>query len=206
MGVLDSLTPQQQTALKFGVPAVAAFALISTWQKKNQPADGDAAAGTPSGVLTGGFAMPSTDAIGTGQLADFESTITQRINDLGVGFEEVRLSIPTSYAPTPAPASEDRATFPAPPAPAPAACPPPPAPGIAGEVIIGHLDAPGGGCWYFTNFGGVFNMGGAPFKGSAVPYRMGPGYENPPRYVVSYEPLGAGYRLTSNRGEHYDFP
>lgn len=221
MGLLDRFTPQQKQLAVIGVPAVAAFALIS---KIGKPAAADASNSEDAGPAgSSGWTMPSTDAIGTGQLAEFESLVTARLNDLSVKTEETGIytgsltdqlagqisglsqQFSTLSAPPPPPAE----TYPAPPpvvAPAPV-CPAAPAPGIPGEVVIKRLDAPGGGCWYITNFGGVYAMAGAPFKGSCVgACRTGPGYEDPPRYMVDAANLGSGYQMWSNRGEHYAFP
>lgn len=116
------------------------------------------------------------------------------------------ISIPVSLEPITVPKPSMPPTTPEPP---PADCPMPPAgfPGAPGEVIIKKLPAPGGGCWWITNLGGVANTGGAPFKGSAISHRMGPGYETPPRFIVDAVVLGKGYRLVSNYpGQTYDFP
>ncbi|MGH9042669.1 MAG: hypothetical protein ACRDZ3_20835 [Acidimicrobiia bacterium] len=82
-------------------------------------------------------------------------------------------------------------------------------PGIPGEAIITRLDAPGGGCWYITNYGGVAAVGGASFRGNPLQNgnegRIGPGYENPPRYIVSAYTSGPGYVMVSNRNETYRY-
>jgi len=219
MGVLDQLSPQQKQWAMIGIPVVAAFALIS---KIGRPANAsNSEDATPSG--TSGFTMPSTDAIGTGQLAEFESLVTSRLNDLSVKTEESGIytgsltdqlagqisGLSQKVATLSAPPASPAETYPAPPPPAAAACSPP-SWGISGEVTIAHLQAPGGGCWYISNWGGVHASGGAPFKGSCLEggnkCRIGPGYENPPRYITSAANLGAGYQMWSNRGENYGFP
>lgn len=216
--LLEQLPGGQQKAVMIGVPVVAVFALIATIRKpKVTPAAADA---KPAGIS--GFVMPSTDAIGTGQLAEFESLLTARINNLSVQTDDLATGVgslsvlvanppalPIPLPPPPAPAPE---YTPAPPPvqAAPAPCSPPAGwPGLSGEMIIKRLDAPGGGCWYITNFGGVANVGGAPNRGSCLANnnacRMGPGYENPPRYVVDAANSGSGYVMYSNRGEVYTF-
>lgn len=207
MPLLESLSPQQRQILMYGAPVVGVFALMSALGK-NQEAD------TPAAVTgTTGYTMPSTDAIGTGQLSDFESLVTARLQTLGATVEQNRLlslippANPAPPAPPSAPADDGPAWTPSP-APPPV-CPAPPSgwPSAPGEMIIKRLDAPGGGCWWFSNLGGVANMGGAPFLGSASGYRMGPGFESPPRYIVDVVPSGRGYRMISNyAGQTYDFP
>lgn len=221
MGLLDRFSPEQQQLLKLGVPAVAAFALITTLRKPSATPTGsgtDATAanasnsGAPASFGSAGVVMPSTDAIGTGQLADFESSVTGLLNQLAVGIDtnsnliaSIPAPIPTPPAPAPAPAPEQ---VPTPPPPAPPACQPPAGwPSLPGEVMIKRLDAPGGGCWYFSNFGGVAAVGGAPFKGAAINNRFGPGFEKPPRYAIDAVNLGSGYRIISNyAGQNYDYP
>lgn len=66
MGLLDNLSDQQKKLLMFGVPLVGGAVIIS---KLRQPPAAPATT-PPSGVT-----MPSTDAIGAGQLADFETSI-----------------------------------------------------------------------------------------------------------------------------------
>lgn len=127
----------------------------------------------------------------------------------------------------PSPVQPSTPVVPAQPAPAPV--PPPPAPGpapapvaprppavtnlppdmlqkiqAAGEQIISSLIDPNtGGTWWLGSKGGVFNVGGAPFFGSARPF----GFDDPNvRRAVQIVPLGRGYRVVSSRGENYDFP
>ncbi len=78
MPLLQNLSPGQRQAVIFGGPVVAAFALISVLQKRNQGTPTT----TPTTGGTGALLAPSTDAIGTGQLADFESTVTGAITQL----------------------------------------------------------------------------------------------------------------------------
>lgn len=62
--MLDTMPPAQKMALLVGVPAVAAVVLVQKLRPAPEPA---AAAPTPVGV------MPSTDAIGSGQLSEFSN-------------------------------------------------------------------------------------------------------------------------------------
>lgn len=206
--MFESLTPEQRQLLMYGAPVAGVFALVSVFRKPAVAPAVPTATGAPD------YTTPSTDAIGTGQLSDFESLITARLQQLGSQITQGQTYPPPTLppalppVPNPSPVPHDNAPNPVPPSPAPTGCPQPPAgwPGVAGETILGRLDAPGGGCWWFSNYGGVANMGGAKLLGSASGYRMGPGYENPPRYIVGFQPLGRGYRLISNRNENYDFP
>lgn len=221
MGFLDQFTPAQQKAVMIGAPVVGVFALISHFRKPAAaPAAPTGTVGDPAALVGGtgsiGSVMPSTDAIGTGQLADFESSLTGLLNGLSVQVQDQTNLLttpppappppPTTPAPAPTPAAETApAPTPPPVNPTHVCAPPPGWPGAPGEVIIKRLDAPGGGCWYISNLGGVANVGGAPFKGAAIGNRMGPGFENPPRYIVDATVSGNGYVLFSNRGEKYDY-
>lgn len=215
MDFLKRLSPAQRQMLTLAVPVVAVFALISTLARRGQPA---AAEPSPAPVTgsTAAFTMPSTDAIGVGQLSEFESLLTGRVNALGIQVEETGLLITSALTPPPAPPvpaapppPAPAETYPAPPPPAPQPAPCPAFPDELrarmnpGEQLIGQLPAPDGGCWYFSDYGGVFALGGAPFYGSARPYNVGPPTD---RRIGRYNPLGRGYQLWSTWGEHYDFP
>jgi hypothetical protein len=209
MGLLDRVDPAQRQLLMIGAPVVAVFAFVAS-RKSATTAATDAATAAAAG--TSGWTMPSTDAIGTGQLADYESLVTGRLNDLSTQVGTQTALIANPPAPQVAPPAPAPEMTPAPPpiVAAPPVCSPPAGwPGLAGEVIITRLLAPGGGCWYITNYGGVANVAGAPQRGSCLANnnqcRMGPGYENPPRYVVSAVNNGSGYTMYSNKGETYNF-
>jgi hypothetical protein len=81
-GFLERLKPWQRNALMIGVPAVAVLALM---RRRSAPAAG-AVQGPPIGT-------PSTDAIGVGQLAEFESGVSQSIFKLGTIIEQLRASM-----------------------------------------------------------------------------------------------------------------
>lgn len=116
------LSDSQFTMVKFGVPVVAVFALSSAYGKKREA---EAAAAKPpvAGGLIPASPLPSTDAIGVGQLAEFESGVTSALTQLTetVGY----LVDNQQKAPAPAPAPATAPTYVAPPPPPP---PPPPAP------------------------------------------------------------------------------
>lgn len=197
-----------------GAPLVGLFAVLSLRGKGAS----DEPAGPPT---TGGVILPSTDAIGVGQLAEFESLVTARLNDQSTMIAEGQLAssfpaYPTYDAPAPSP------TFEAPsPTPSPTASTPAPSrPGEcssfpadlrarmhAGEYPIGPLNSrSGSGCWYASNYGGVFAYG-APFYGSGFgAYGIGP--PNDRRIVaIRANPNHAdAYELISERGESYRFP
>lgn len=83
MGVLDRFTPGQRTALMVGVPSVAGLVLIQKLRGGTAPAaePDPAAAADPTGTITGTY-MPSTDAIGTGELSSIVSGITDTLTGL----------------------------------------------------------------------------------------------------------------------------
>ncbi len=76
---LEKLSPTQRQALMFGVPAVALVALGVRMGKRDAPAEEET---TPPPT---GYLAPSTDAIGVGQLADFESKLKDYIDHLFTG-------------------------------------------------------------------------------------------------------------------------
>lgn len=77
---LDSLSPAARQGLMIGVPIVAVFAFMAARSNNaSEPVDEEA----PSAAMPAGLTPEySTDAIGTGQLASFESSITDRLNAL----------------------------------------------------------------------------------------------------------------------------
>lgn len=122
---------------------------------------------------------------------------------------------PTVPAPPPAEQVAPKPPPPPPPAPEPGelvatnTCPPFPSEirekMNPGETIIGVLHAPNGGCWYASNYGGVFALGGAPFYGSARPYNVGPPVERRITTIVRNDKAPRGYMLISQWGEQYRF-
>lgn len=74
----------------------------------------------------------------------------------------------------------------------------------AGERIVGFALAPGGGGYYWTNKGGVANVGGAPFAGSA----LDPGVMQGGQRTFderSFTVVPGGYVLRATSGEGYGF-
>lgn len=88
-----ALSPQQRQLLMFGAPVVAVFALISVLSKRNAPAEANATASGPPVGYTLPVA-PSTDAIGVGQLSQWEDLIGARIEELGAALNEQVAAIP----------------------------------------------------------------------------------------------------------------
>ena len=83
MNFLANLTPNQRRALMVGVPVVAVIALVQVLSGRRtepvpvtDPETDDAAAGADAAMIAG-WAMPTTDAIGTGALTDFMTQINQ---------------------------------------------------------------------------------------------------------------------------------
>lgn len=134
MGVLDQFSPTQRQALMYGAPVVAAFALIAATKRKAAPAEESA----PAKTVVMAPATANTDAIGVGQLAQFESSITAGLLQVQGELERMERErarqAPVVLAPPPPPAAPAyQATPPAAfvdqPAPvAVAPSPPPPAP------------------------------------------------------------------------------
>lgn len=77
---LDNLSPGARQALLVGAPIVAVFAFMAARSNSSsEPVDEEA----PTAAMPAGLTPEySTDAIGTGQLASFESSITDRLNAL----------------------------------------------------------------------------------------------------------------------------
>jgi hypothetical protein len=71
MGWLDRFPPATRQVLMVGVPAVAAFVVVAKLRK-------------PAAAGTSAIATPSTDAIGVGQLSDFETSIADQVNQLAM--------------------------------------------------------------------------------------------------------------------------
>jgi hypothetical protein len=213
MGLLDRLDPTQRQILMVGAPVVAVFALGALHKKPAPAAPSDTSSASGAGAGTTGWTMPSTDAIGTGQLADFESSITGRLNDLSATSSTLANLVanpPLPPAPPQAPPPPPPESGPTPPSVTQSnVCPNIPADLMAritgyGESLLGELSDPiGGGCWWFGSLGGVFALGGARFLGSAVNYGFGPPGD---RRAVSFGRLGNGYQIVSNHGETYNFP
>lgn len=100
------LSDGQFTMLKFGAPAAAVFGIAGAMRKKRQ-AEAEAAKPAPAGGLIPASPLPSTDAIGVGQLAEFESGVTAALGQLSetVGYlAEVQQQAPlVTVAPATAP-------------------------------------------------------------------------------------------------------
>ena len=104
MAFLDGLPPSQRTALLIGVPVVAIAAIVTAMRPAPEPAPEPDEALPPEGTIPGAM-MPTTDAIGTGTLAEWAnqwaeilSGLTGRVTDL----EERPQATPPPASTTPA--------------------------------------------------------------------------------------------------------
>lgn len=71
---------------------------------------------------------------------------------------------------------------------------------LAGEAFVDFANSPNRGTWWLTNWGGVYAVGGAPYKGSMITYRVAPKLGSAPsgQTAVSISPDGAGYVIADN--------
>lgn len=71
---------------------------------------------------------------------------------------------------------------------------------LPGEAFVDFCNAPGGGTWWLTNWGGVDAVGGAPYKGAPISNRVANALGAAPsgQTFVSIEPDGAGYLIRDN--------
>jgi len=119
MSVFDQLTPQQKQIGGVGAVVVAVFALISRFKAKaaapastsEQSSTTDTTTGASSGLPTGSFAVGSTDAIGVGQLSDFESLLTGLVSNVSAQVDQLGQTIksappPAAVTPPPPAATE----------------------------------------------------------------------------------------------------
>lgn len=212
MGLLDQFSPGQRQALMYGVPVVAGVVLVSKLRGKAQPAPD-----VNAQVI--GHTTPSTDAIGVGQLSEFESSVTDQLNQLAqivnAGGDGADAAVATPPPPpTPAPVA---------PAAAPAA-PAQPANQYAigqvvnpasGESIVATAYSPNYGWLDLTSKGGVYTSGGStPIPGSYLGYVASlPGASQPAEQQLHGDFTGGsitvlpggGYVEKNKAGESYVF-
>lgn len=77
-----------------------------------------------------------------------------------------------------------------------------------GEAFVGFANNPlGKGTWWLTNWGGVYAVGGAPFKGAPINQRVAKKLGGAPdgQTFVSIAPFGTGYRILDNRTDTGDY-
>jgi hypothetical protein len=77
-----------------------------------------------------------------------------------------------------------------------------------GEAFVDFANPPfGKGTWWLTNWGGVYAVGGAPFKGAPITSRIAKSLGAAPngQTFVSIEPFGTGYRVHDNRADTGDY-
>lgn len=153
MSVLDQLTPEQRQIGMVGAVVVAVFALISRLRSKTPTAPASTsdqstapAAATTTGTPTGSFSMGSTDAIGVGQLSDFESLLTGQLSDVSARVDQLTQTVQAASVPAPPPPPPPPAPESHPIQPSPAPPPPPPADPCAGRPheVPGYAPAPPG--------------------------------------------------------------
>lgn len=107
MSFLDRFSPGQRQALMIGAPAVAGFVVVTRLLggRKTPPA-------------AGGPGTPSTNAIGVGQLTDFESHVTDQVNVLATLFAQMsakQTAPPAPKPPPPPPPTHHESPIPMPP-------------------------------------------------------------------------------------------
>lgn len=105
-GVLDNLSPTQKKLLAFGVPAVALVAVGLKLGRGNSSSDAAPTTGATAQrpILLPASSGASTDVIGVGQLADFESVVTAALGGLTDTLDQV-LNTPSPTPATPCSAS-----------------------------------------------------------------------------------------------------
>src|SRR5205814_528523 len=74
--------PTQRKILMVGVPVAAALAIGTIVKGNQEPAEDPEIPENGATPGTAGFVMPSTDAIGTGELGQFESNVTDYLLQL----------------------------------------------------------------------------------------------------------------------------
>lgn len=97
MGILDNLNDSQRQILFIGAPAVAVLALVSAISKRGGGSSSSGAQLVPA-------VAASTDVVGVGQLAEFESMVTSAINQQSYDISELTNAIdamPDPYVPDP---------------------------------------------------------------------------------------------------------
>lgn len=102
MNLLARLTDTQRKLVMFGVPAVVGVFLVSRLAGGSSEPDAEPDppdADLPVGAV-GPYAMPSTDAIGTGTLSDFLSQLTDQYNSI----QRALVDRPNGVTPIPPPA------------------------------------------------------------------------------------------------------
>lgn len=102
MNIWNQLSRPQQLLLALGVPLVAIAALVVSRRQQAAPEpEPDVTAEPPVGVLPG--YVPTTDAIGTGTLADWTTNFTAALGDLSQQIAELETSPSTTPPATPSP-------------------------------------------------------------------------------------------------------
>lgn len=121
--------------------------------------------------------------------------------------------LPPIGAPTPTPTPTPPTTGPPKPAPGQQSTPNVPHPALPanhapGEAFVDFANPTlGKGTWWLTNWGGVYAVGGAPYKGNPIKSRIAKGLGSAPagQSFVSIEPYGNGYRIHDNRADTGDY-
>lgn len=108
--MFESLTPIQKTALAAGVPLVGLAVLWNNRRGAPEPEPETPTAEPPAGVLPAGQ-VPSTDAIGTGTLAQWSTLLTDSMSGLSTRISDLETKGSTPPATVKQPANTVHSTM-----------------------------------------------------------------------------------------------
>lgn len=222
----DTTTPPDPTSSDGGVVSIAPNGAVNVPGGALSPAvsqitDNDAwRTAAISALVAGNYdALLATDAVQ--KYLDGDALTTQERRAIDYALTRVGpppLPVPASIAKPPATSTPPPVTKPpivgsgpgrlgqqtTPNTPAPAL----PKNHAPGEAFVDFANPPlGRGTWWLTNWGGVYAVGGAPYKGAPISSRVAKQLGAPPagQTFVSIEPYGTGYRIHDNRADTGDY-